>query len=190
MESPENTNFAFTDGSCLTNPGPRAISIQSPLKKPIYKRRSILLGELVAVQIALEYFLQYLDISHSKRLKIFSDSQSTFGVLTLNWKKYCYKDITTEIQQTITTLVYQKRAEVEIVWTPSHASFVGNAIADALAKEAATEVMNQPECRRSTTIQEAKEDQQCREYMQLKLSTQLRLNFLDNLLLSTRLVSS
>ena len=33
----------------------------------------------MAVQIALEYFLQYLDISHSKLLKIFSDSQSTVG---------------------------------------------------------------------------------------------------------------
>ena len=78
------------------------------------------------------------------------------GVRTLNWKESCYKDITTEIRQTITTL-HQKAADVDIAWTPGHASIVGNEIADALAKEAATEAMNQPECRRSTTILEVKE---------------------------------
>ena len=46
---------------------------------------------------------------------------------------------------------------MDISWTPGHASIVGNEIADALAKEAATEARNQPECSRSTTIQEIKE---------------------------------
>ena len=133
MEPPENTTFAFTDGSCLTNPGPCGAGAvlyppylePVPLKKPVCKTGSILLGELVAVHIALEHFLQYLDISHSKLLKIFSDSQSTVGVLTLNWKESCYKDITTEIRQTITTL-HQKGADMEIAWTPGYASIVGN----------------------------------------------------------------
>ena len=38
-----------------------------------------------------------------------------------------------------------------------HASIAGNEIADALAKEGATEAMNQPEGRSSTTILETKE---------------------------------
>ena len=46
---------------------------------------------------------------------------------------------------------------MDISWTPGHASIVGNEIADALAKEAATELKNQPDCSRSTTIQEIKE---------------------------------
>ena len=46
---------------------------------------------------------------------------------------------------------------MDISWTPGHASIVGNKIADALAKEAATEAKNQSECSRSTTIQEIKE---------------------------------
>ena len=66
------------------------------------------------------------------------------------------KDITTEIRQTITTL-QQKGAEVDISWTPGHASIAGNEIADALAKEAATEAMNQAEDRNSSTILEIKE---------------------------------
>ena len=41
---------------------------------------------------------------------------------------------------------------MDISWTPVHASIVGNEIADSLAKEAATEAKNQPECSRSITI--------------------------------------
>ena len=87
------------------------------MKKPVCKRGSILLGELVAVQIALEYFLQHLDSISCRFLEIFSESQSTVGILTLNLKETGYKDITTEIRQTITTL-QQKGAEVDISWTP------------------------------------------------------------------------
>ena len=115
-----------------------------------------LLGKQVAVQIALEYVLQHLDTNSCKLLKIFSDSQSTVGILTLNWKESGYKDITMEIRQSIATL-HQKGAEVNISWTPGRASIVGNEIAHALAKEAATEARNQPECSLSTTIQEIKE---------------------------------
>ena len=86
-------------------------------------------------------------------IKIFSDSQSTVGIFTLNWKETGYKDITTEIRQNITTL-QQKGAEVDISWTPGHASIAGNEIADALAKETDTEAMNQPEGRNSSTILE------------------------------------
>ena len=46
---------------------------------------------------------------------------------------------------------------MDISWTPGNASIVGNEIADVLAKEAATEAKNQPDCSRSTTIQEIKE---------------------------------
>ena len=145
METPEDTTFAFTDESCQPNPGPcGAGAVLYPphrdpvqLKKPVSKRGSILLGELVAVQIALEYFLQHLDTNSCKLLKIFSDSQSTVGILTLNWKESGYKDITTEIRQTIATL-RQKGADV-FSWTPGNASIVGNEKADVLAKEAATE---------------------------------------------------
>ena len=113
----------------------------------------------MAVQIALGYFLQHLETISCRFLKIFSDSQSTVGILTLNWKETGYKDIATEIRQTITTL-QQKGAEVDISWTPGHASIAGNEIANALAKEAATEAMNQPEGKNSSTILEIKESHQ------------------------------
>ena len=46
---------------------------------------------------------------------------------------------------------------MDIVWNPGHASIAGNEKADALEKEAATEARDQPDCRRSTTIQEVKD---------------------------------
>ena len=79
----------------------------------------------MAVQIAVDYFLQHLDTMTCRLLKIFNDSQSTVGILSLNWKESGY---------TITSL-NQKGAAVDIVWTPGHASIAGNEIADALAKE-------------------------------------------------------
>ena len=45
---------------------------------------------------------------------------------------------------------------MDISWTPGHASIAGNEIADALAKGAAMEAMNQPEGRNSSTILEIK----------------------------------
>ena len=86
--------------------------------------------------------MQHLDTISCRLLKIFSDSQSTVGILALTWKKSSYKeDITTEIRQTIATL-HQKDTEVDISWTPGHASIIGNEIADTLAKEAAIEAKN------------------------------------------------
>ena len=61
-----------------------------------------------------------------------------------------------EIRQSIATL-HQKRSRRGYLLDPRPRQFVGNEIADALAKEAATEARNQPECSLSTTIQEIKE---------------------------------
>ena len=110
----------------------------------------------MAVQIAVDYFLQRLDTMTCRLLKIFSDSQSRVGFLTLNWKESGYKDITTDTRQTITSL-NQKGAAMDIVWTPGHVSISGNEMADALAKETATEARAQLDCRRSKTIQEVKD---------------------------------
>ena len=51
-----------------------------------------------------------------------SASENTVGILTLYWKETCYKDITTEIQNTIATL-RQKGTKVDISWT--HVSIAG-----------------------------------------------------------------
>ena len=66
IEDSEPTSaFAFTDGSCWENPGPcrAGACILLPgsqefieLKQPVSKLSSILLGELVAISVALNFF--------------------------------------------------------------------------------------------------------------------------------------
>ena len=116
----------------------------------------ILLEELVAILIALEHILQCSDSLPSKLLKIFSDSQSEIGILTLNWKDTSYKDVTKDICQATKSL-QEKGVTVDISWTPSHASISGNEVADKLAKEAANEASQLPNDKRYTTFMEIRE---------------------------------
>ena len=112
MEAPEGTAFAFTNGSCLTNPGPCGagaviyLDQHQPvqLKRPVTRRGSILLGELVAILMMLEYALQNLAILSCRMIKVFCDSQSAVGILSLNWKDISYKDVTRDIKKTNTLL--------------------------------------------------------------------------------------
>ena len=146
MEAPEGTTFAFTDGSCLTNPGPcgaGAVIYQDHhqpvyLKRPVSRRGSILLGELVAILITLEYMVQHITSMRCNLLKIFSDSQSTVGILTLNWKDISYRSITKDIRNAI-NILQDTGVTVDINWAPGHSSIAGNEEADRLAKEAAHE---------------------------------------------------
>ena len=87
-ETTENTAIAFTDGSCLNNPGPcgagAIVFIEeetTELKQPVCKRGSILLGELIAIKIVLEYIDQPELRRKIEQLTIFSESNS-------NWNTY------------------------------------------------------------------------------------------------------
>ena len=127
MEAQEGTIFAFTDGSCLTNPGPCGAGAaiytdhHQPmlLKRPVSRRGSILLGELVAILITLEYILENIMTIPCKLLKVFNDSQSTVGILTFNGKDTSYRDVTKDIRKIIKQL-QQRNVLVEIDWTTGH----------------------------------------------------------------------
>jgi ribonuclease HI len=100
-ETTEYTAIAFTDGSCLNNPGPCGAGAivfveeeTTELKQPVCKRGSILLGELIAIKIVLEYIDQPEIRRKIEQLTIFSDSQTAIGILTLHWKIENHKRIT------------------------------------------------------------------------------------------------
>jgi hypothetical protein len=104
-EITENTAIAFTDGSCLNNPGPCGAGAivfveeeTTELKQLVYKRGSILLGELIAIKIVL--LLEYIDQPEIRRkiehLTILSDSQTAIGIAGLHWKIENHKRITIE----------------------------------------------------------------------------------------------
>ena len=108
------------------------------LKKPVSKLASILLRELVAIEIALNFIQCEAKKKRLTNVKIFSDSQSAVRVLTLGWTLSSYQGTINQIKQLIDSLK-QKGLEINIAWTPGHADIAGNKIADKLAKEAAKE---------------------------------------------------
>ena len=70
------------------------------IHQPVAKRAYILLGELVAIKMALEY----VKTEENKReIKQLSDSQSTVGILTLGWENKSHTRVVAEVQKTIKT---------------------------------------------------------------------------------------
>ena len=118
--------------SCLTRTTPIC------LKRPVSSHSSILLGELVAILLTIDYVTEEINNTDFSDLHIFSDSQSAIGILKLGWKPTHHKHTVAEIIQKIQKLE-QKNISVNISWTPGHANIKGNEEADRLAKEASCE---------------------------------------------------
>ena len=106
------------------------------LKKPVSKLASILLDELVAIEVALTFIQSEGRKRKASSVQIFCDSQSAVGLLTLGWKPSSYQKTINQIKKQIEELK-QKGLRIAIDWTPGHADIAGNEIADRLAKEAA-----------------------------------------------------
>ena len=93
--------LAFTDGSCRGNPGPCGAGAcvflpnndEIELKQPVSKLASILLGELVAIQITLNYLIEEKKVRDISTILIFCDSQSAVGILQLGWENKSYKKL-------------------------------------------------------------------------------------------------
>ncbi|XP_063415835.1 ribonuclease H-like [Mytilus trossulus] len=143
----KNTTLAFTDGSCKGNPGPcgagAAILISNStehveLTQPVSNRGSILLGELVAIKLVIDFLIIPNNRKNTESIQIFSDSQSAIGILTLNWKSDNYGKTIHDIKIGILALK-SEGIIVSIEWTPGHADIQGNELADQLAKKAAQE---------------------------------------------------
>ena len=56
------------------------------VKQPVSKLASILLGELVAIKITLDFILEEKTRRQSDPVMIFSDSQTSVGILQLDGK--------------------------------------------------------------------------------------------------------
>ena len=102
------TVFVFTDGSCKGNPGPCGAGAclffpnqeKIELHQPVAKGASILLGELVAIKMALEYVKTEVNKREIKQLSVLSDSKSAVGVVTLGWQNKSHTRVVAEVQQT------------------------------------------------------------------------------------------
>ncbi|XP_063417880.1 ribonuclease H-like [Mytilus trossulus] len=136
-ELPSNTTVAFTDGSCMGNPGPCTCGAgaiiynneeEETIQYPVSNRGSILLAELVAIKLVLEKIDNY-NYRNVKQLNIYSDSQSAIGIITLNWKSENYHKTIQEIKNRKIKLE-QKGFSINIIWTPGHSDIEGNEQAD------------------------------------------------------------
>ena len=71
---------------------------QVNLKQPISKQGSILLGEVIAIKMVLDFILEKL---HQKRklnkVLILSDSQSSVGILAPGWGATQHKSTAKEV---------------------------------------------------------------------------------------------
>ena len=109
-KSDAETIFVFTDGSCRQNPGPcgAGACVFLPgqeecveLKKPVSKLAYILLGELVAIEVALTFIQSEGRKRKVSSVQIFCDSQSAVGLFTLGWKPSSYQETINQIKNKI-----------------------------------------------------------------------------------------
>lgn len=153
---PGKSSIAFTDGSCITEPGPfgsGAFIIPSNGLKPVQLKQSvswagsILLSELNAIKLVLDYFLSSeKNRKDTESINIFSDSQIAISsVLSLRCphtvsedeneisktEKNAVKDIQLQMQS-----LKQEGFNTCLIWTPAHADILGNEIANTLARNA------------------------------------------------------
>ncbi|VDI53589.1 Hypothetical predicted protein [Mytilus galloprovincialis] len=126
-----NTAVAFTDGSCFGNPGPCGAGAiiyindqEEKLKRPVSNKGSILLAELIAIKIVLDY-IESFSKEQIDTLTLFSDSQTALGILTLNWKSDSYHQTINEIKGKIKNL-NEHGILINLNWTPGHANIKGN----------------------------------------------------------------
>ncbi|CAG2187012.1 RNASEH1 [Mytilus edulis] len=139
--------IAFTDGSCLGSPGPVGAGAvifpsnnqpQIEISKAVSKKGSILLGELIAIKLVVDHFLISENRQNTDSITLFSDSQTSIGILTLNWKSENYIKVIREIKKNMKVLK-MNGIPLNFEWTPGHADIQGNDIADSLAKKGAKE---------------------------------------------------
>ena len=94
------TLIVFTDGSCRGNTGPCGAGAcvflpnndKIEWKQPVSKLVSILLGELVAIQITLNYLIEEKKVRDISTILIFCDSQSAVGILQLGLVNKSFKN--------------------------------------------------------------------------------------------------
>lgn len=122
---------AYVDGSSLGNPGQCGVGIVFVSNDEVKQySRNIGYGtnnfaELMAVKIALEF------VEPNSIINIYSDSQYTIGILSMNWTAKVNKELVSEIKGIL------KSYKVNFIKVSGHSDDEYNKLADKLAQSAA-----------------------------------------------------
>ncbi len=147
----QNSIIAYTDGSALTNPGPcgagAAIYLEGHSSTPLEIHRPISLkstsyhGEIQAIDLALDYIVDYLGTTSPPRsIHLLTDCQAALTSVTspnlAGYRSHTQKisDVSSKVKN-----LESHGHTTSITWIAGHAGLVGNDLADKCAKKAAVE---------------------------------------------------
>ncbi|CAG2208734.1 RNASEH1 [Mytilus edulis] len=128
-----NTAVAFTDGSCLGNPGPCGAGAiiyindkEEKLKRPVSNKGSILLAELIAIKMVLDY-IESFSKEQINTLTLL-DSQTVTRYLNSQLESDSYHQTINESKGKNKNL--NEHGFNKLKSTPGHANIKGNDEAD------------------------------------------------------------
>ena len=140
----ENKVVIFTDGSALGNPGPtgagavvylngyQSSSIQ--LKKSVSLLSNNYTGELVGIQIALEFMIGLKEQLKDIRIHVFTDCQPAIKAAFNGGIPSGKVDIILQIKECVNCFS-DSGNDIIVHWVPGHRDIEGNELADSQAKK-------------------------------------------------------
>lgn len=141
--------IVFTDGSAYGNPGPTGAggvvylegynAIPVLLKKGVSPMSNNYTGELVGIQISLEFLTEVSNLEN-KNIHFFTDCQGAILSAFQNQIPSNKIEIVTSIKQSINQLI-EKGNKIHAHWVPGHKDITGNELADQQAKAGAHEML-------------------------------------------------
>jgi ribonuclease HI len=124
--------IVYADGACSGNPGPAGLGVVIVHGKDRRELSEYLgngtnnIAELTAILRAAEALA-----GSAEKVRIFTDSRYSIGVLTQNWKAKKNPELVAKVKSALREL-----PDFEIHYVPGHAGVVLNEAADSLAREA------------------------------------------------------
>ena len=146
----ENEVVIFTDGLALGNPGPTgagaAVYLNGYQSSPILLKKGVsplsnnYTGELVGIQIALDFMIGLEEQIKDTQIHFFTDCQPAIKAAFNGGIPSGKVDIILQIKESVNCLS-DSGNDIIVHWVPGHRDIEGNELADCQAKEAANEMV-------------------------------------------------
>ena len=146
----ENEVVIFTDGSALGNPGPTgagaAVYLNGYQSSPILLKKGVsplsnnYTGDLVGIQIALDFMIGLEEQIKDTQIHFFTDCQPAIKAAFNGGLPSGKVDIILQIKESVNCLS-DGGNDIIVHWVPGHRDIEGNELADCQAKEAANEMV-------------------------------------------------